>query len=217
MLQFFLSETFSKDLSMHLYDGVEPIFDRHARAMQWYAHRVTAKRRKCVIVTEVQSRYTLVFCGLTKRDFERFPELFRKRLLCEVASVCQLDKEAQDKLTPLVVAQAEQQIYQSGSISEIVDHIDDVVRQLDDWVGEHGRLPVDDSECFDFGLSVNQTRRSRDDESTDFEPLERFRRFWSGLSSFMKFAAHRRQGIASRSVPNNILPFDRDRKEDQSR
>ena len=215
MLQFYLSKDFSKDMSMHLSDGAEPIVDQHYRAMQWYAHRVTVKRRKCIIVMELQSRYAMVFCGLTKRDFGRFPELFRQRLLCEVASICQLSEEAQDKLTSLVIAQADQQIYQAGSTPSMQAHIDDVAWQLIDWVKEFGRLPADDSECFEVGVLVNQTRRTCEENTGDFEPLERFRRFWSSLSGFMKFAARRRESVESRSIPDNLLSFDRDRKEDK--
>ncbi|MDA1302312.1 MAG: hypothetical protein O2868_19840 [Proteobacteria bacterium] len=49
-------------------------------AMQWYAHRVYVLRCKCVVAMEAQSRYAMIFTGLTKPDFEMFPELFLERL-----------------------------------------------------------------------------------------------------------------------------------------
>ena len=193
---------------MHLLEGVEPIVDQHLRAMQWYAHRVTVKRRKCVIVMELQSRYALVFCGLTQRDFEQFPETFRTRLICEVASICQLGDDAQKELTPLVVAQAEQQVFQTGSDSDIQVHIQNVAWSLNEWADEHGQLPTGDGECFDFDVFINQQLRTRREDEPPFEPMERFRRFWSTMSGLMKLGEGRRRLATERSVPNNVLPFN---------
>lgn len=214
MLQFYLSKDFSKDMSMHLSEGAEPIVDQHARAMQWYAHRITVKRRKCVIVMELQSRYAMVFCGLTKRDFENFPELFRKRFLCEVASICQFGDDAQSKLTPLVEAQSDQQIFQTGFNRSVQAHINDVAWHLDNWAHEHDRLPADDSECFDIGVFVNQLLRKCSGDKDYFEPLERYRRFWTSLSGLLKLTEGRRSQLAQRAVPDNILPFNRGNSED---
>ena len=196
-------------MSMHLSNGAEPIVDQHLRAMQWYAHRVTVQRRKCVIVMELQSRYSMVFCGLTKRDFENFPELFRERLPCEVASICQLNEEAQDKLTPMVIAQAEQQVFQTGSNRSVQAHINDVAWHLDRWAYDMGRLPEDDSECFDFGVFANQLLRKRGGDKDYFEPMEQFRRFWSTMTGLMKLTEGRRSTIVQRPIPDNILPFNR--------
>ncbi|MBL4585425.1 MAG: hypothetical protein JKX83_12525 [Pseudomonadales bacterium] len=209
MLQFYISEAFANDMSTHLFDGVEPIVEQHTRAMQWYAHRITIKRRKCIVVMELQSRYAMIFCGLTKPDFNNFPALFRKRILCEVASICQLDKDAQAKLTPLVLAQAQQQLYQKGSDSSVQTDIDEVIECLHEWIAGQGRLPVDDSECFDAGIFINQLKREHGNETAAFEPLEQFRRFWSTLSGLMHLAEGRRKAVQQRAIPDNILPFNR--------
>ncbi|HRH78950.1 MAG TPA: hypothetical protein PK129_16510, partial [Cellvibrionaceae bacterium] len=65
MIQFYLSKDAAADLK-HL---VEPPSPENYQAMQWYVHRVTIARRKCIIAMEKQSRYAITFCGLTKKEF----------------------------------------------------------------------------------------------------------------------------------------------------
>src|SRR5512139_3051011 len=96
-MQIHLSKALATDLKSHL---IEAPTDLHA--MQWYGHRVTVLRRKCVILMESRSRYAMVFTGLTKPDFARFPERVRERLWREALSICQLEDEQSARLAALV-------------------------------------------------------------------------------------------------------------------
>jgi len=89
-------------MKMHL----EPPLEVSRGAMQWYGHSVTIMRRKCVLIMESQSRYCMIFTGMTKPDFEGFPERFIDRMWREVVSICQLDDDQSEMLAELVLAVA---------------------------------------------------------------------------------------------------------------
>src|SRR3972149_4411746 len=102
MVQIYMSKTLAADLAGHLTEA-----PRNPGAMQWYAHRVHVLRHKCVIVMEAESRYAIVFTGLTKPDFQRFPDLFRDRLIREALSICQLHDDQSAKLDALAMVVTE--------------------------------------------------------------------------------------------------------------
>jgi len=177
MIQFHLSKALSSDLAMHLQEreGIEK------RAMQWFGHRVFVQRRKCVIMMELQSRYSMAFCGLTKPDFKRFPELFEDRLWREVVAICQPNEANAAKLTGFAEQVAAGQIYAPGHDRSVQAHINEVAWCLDDMSWEAGRLPADPGEEFAFGVHMNEGPRSHKGQKRYFVPLEVFRDSWMGM------------------------------------
>lgn len=161
--------------------------------MQWYAHRVYVLCRKCVIAMEAQSRYAMVFSGLTKPDFEKFPELFLDRLMREALSICQLADEQSEHLAALIMLLGEP--IQPGSDRSVQAHINDVIRELDWMAHDIGYLPKQASHEFNFGLRVNQMLRKRKGDKDYFYPLEELRGLWLGLLGH----------VASR--PDNVVPL----------
>lgn len=191
-MQIHCSKALAVDLKSHLVDA-----PTNLRAMQWYGHRVQVLRRKCVILMELQSRYAMVFTGLTKPDFQRFPELVRDRLWREALSICQLDEPRSGQLAALVDAIAQPVQIVAGSDRSVQAHINEVTWHLDYFAQEAGELPRDDGDMFAFGLRMNKTPRSRKGEKGYFYPLEVLRDFWLGL---LAHAGPR---------PDNVVPFRR--------
>lgn len=190
MIQIHTSKALAADLKAHLTE-----VPSGPGAMQWYAHRVVVLRRKCVVAMEAQSRYAMVFTGLTKPDFEKFPELFLDRLVREALSICQLDDEQSEHLVALVMLLGESIQISPGSDRSVQAHINDVARELDWMSHDIGYLPEQASHEFNFGLRVNQMLRKRKGDKDYFYPLEELRGFWLGLLG----------QVASR--PDNVVPL----------
>jgi hypothetical protein len=176
MIQFHLSKALSSDLAMHLQE-CENICKG---VMHWYGHRVFVQRRKCIIMMELQSRYCMTFCGLTKPDFKRFPKLFEDRLWREVLAICQPDESQAEKLTGFTKQVAAEQNYRPGHDRSVQSHINEVAWCLDDVSWEAGRLPADSVEEFAFGVHMNETPRRYKGRKGCFIPIEVFREIWTG-------------------------------------
>ena len=150
-------------------------------AMQWHGHRVLVRRRKCIIMMELQSRYCMVFCGLTKPDFKRFPELFEDRLWREVLAICRQNEQPGKKLAVMAKRVAAEQIYQPRHHRSVQGHIDNIAFYLDDTAWQADRLPANPEEEFAFGLQMNQSPSRRKDQKGYICPAEVFRDIWMGM------------------------------------
>jgi hypothetical protein len=202
MLQFYLSQTLAVDMQKHLAEPVAAI----PGAMQWYGHRVMLLRRKCVLMMELQSRYCMVFAGLTKPDFENFPDLFVERLWREVVSICQLDDEQSARLASLALLVGERQRYQAGSNRSVQAHLRQAATDLDYMVNyQVGRLPDAIEEQFGCGVKINQSLRKYGDDKDWFVPLEEFRDFWLNMLEFEEEMRAKKE----RELPDNVVPFRR--------
>jgi len=215
MLQFHLSKVLAKDMAMHI-QGSATTNTAAAQpgALQWYAHRVTVNRRKCVLLMEPQSRYCMVFCGLTKPDFADFPSLFRDRLWREVLSICKLDDKQSDELRALVHLLSEAAVFAPGHDRSVQAHINDVSWHLEDQANASNSLPLEPHEAFAFGSFANGLIRKRKGEKDYFHPREVFRDFWLGLLQELNADDGVGPVLASlqsdeRPIPDNVLPFRR--------
>jgi hypothetical protein len=182
MLQIHLSQSLAKEFESHLQDVTEP----EPTALQWYAHKAIVQRRKCVVLMEYQSRYAMVFCGLTKREFDQFPELLQERIWREVNIICQLNESLSDDdfsiLSDLTLDLTSKQYYQRGSDRSVMTHISQVIEDLRVSVEEGGfELPVNSNEAIHFGLGVNDMYRKRKNDKDYFVPLDIYTGFWLGL------------------------------------
>lgn len=77
-MHFHLSANAAQDLKVKSFASTSE--ESTPPAQHWYVHRVTMQRRKQVIAMEAQSRYALVFCGVTKPFFENFTTIFSDTL-----------------------------------------------------------------------------------------------------------------------------------------
>lgn len=182
MIQFYLSKAAAQDLN-HL---VEPAMPINYQAMQWYVHRVTVARRKCIVAMELQSRYALVFCGLTKKEFADFPQLFTYWFSLHTLA-CMADKVGDDELMEQHVLEvaaglAAGQTYQVGSDRSVNAHIRQVVDLLRHQVEEGGYpLPVEQRDAAMFHMRANDTLYHIGKNGAWFRPVAEFSQFWLGL------------------------------------
>ena len=87
-MHFYASSIFAKDAGL---TELTPQPELNATPGQhWFVHRVILERRKCLLAMEEQTRFVLLFCGLTKPDFAQFPALFADRLWRTVVAVCEV-------------------------------------------------------------------------------------------------------------------------------
>ncbi|RYZ89017.1 MAG: hypothetical protein EOO68_25835, partial [Moraxellaceae bacterium] len=138
MIQFYLSKDAAGDFK-HLVEAKVP---ENYQAMQWYLHRVTIARRKCIIAMEKHSRYVITFCGLTKKDFADFPQLFSYWFsLHALASVVEHhgeDDVLEQRVLELAEVIADGQTYQQGFDRSVTAHISQVVDLLRLYVEQRG-------------------------------------------------------------------------------
>lgn len=206
MIQFHLSKTLSKDLAMHLGQAQAA----NASAMQWYAHRVTVLRRKCIIAMEWQSRYCMVFCGLTKNAFSQFPEIFADRLWREAVSLCQLDEHGSEKLVALVDMLSAEQHFQTGSDRSVQAHINDVAWHLKNMAEQIGHLPESPEDAFGFGVQMNDWLRKCKSDKDYFKPIEVFQDFWLGMLEHLALEQRGRDDSdRDRPISDNVILFHR--------
>lgn len=182
MIQFHLTKSLAKELEL----SAQPSAQANPGAIQWYAHLVTIARRKCIIAMELHSRYAMVFCGLTKKDFKRFPDYFHDRLWREVCVIAQIDGEMsrhdEDLLSELALTVSSEQEYLVGSNRSVLSHINQVKEHLEVLVYDEGyALPIDDDDALRFGLIANDMLRKHKGLKDYFIPVTEFKDFWLGL------------------------------------
>jgi len=186
MIQFHLSRTLVRDMAIHVRDDIDYMHytTPASGAMDWYAHRVIIAGTHCVIAMEKESRYVMVFCGLTQMGYEHFPDTFQDRLWKEVLLVC---NEASDEklasLSDLVLDESVEQFYQSGHDASVTAHINQVAQSLEAIVGYDGMpLPTNTDAAIEFGVHQNEMLRKCRGDKDYFTPVEVFRTFWLGLA-----------------------------------
>jgi len=191
MIQFYLSKDLAKDLASLPIEKTPPQGEPDTGAVIWYAHRVTIMRRKCIIAMEYQSRYTMVFCGLTKPDFNNFSQLFSQRLLQEACVITQLHKplpQAEEQLLcELANEVSMQQSFACHSDRSVQSHINQVKDHLEDLVLRGGYpLPESNVDAMQFGLLANDMLRKTKNDKDYFVPLEVYGDFWLGMIRHVK-------------------------------
>lgn len=216
MIQFYLSKDAAADLK-HL---VEPPSPENYQAMQWYVHRVTIARRKCIIAMEKQSRYAITFCGLTKKEFADFPQLFSYWFsLHGLASVVEQygqDDVLEQRVLELAQVIADGQTYQQGFDRSVMAHINQVVDLLRFFVEvRRYPLPVEPREAAIFATEANEQMRKIAQSEDYFLPALEFRGFWMGLLN-LKIPAQASFNAAKNNEPNytdNVIRVDFGKKQ----
>ncbi|MFO1370395.1 MAG: hypothetical protein U1F46_15495 [Marinagarivorans sp.] len=215
MIQFYLSKDAAADLK-HLVESPSP---ENYQAMQWYVHRVTIARRKCMIAMEKQSRYAITFCGLTKKEFADFPQLFSYWFsLHGLASVVEQygqDDVLEQRVLELAQVIADGQTYQQGFDRSVMAHINQVVDLLRFFVEERGYpLPVEPREAAIFASEANEQLKNVKSQDY-FVPAREFRGFWMGLLN-LKIPAQASFKPAKNNEPNytdNVIRVDFGKKQ----
>lgn len=99
----------------------------------WHANLLRIERRKCVIVTNDQTLYTLFIPALKKPEFERFGEIFGqhlfKNLCCEGFAQHQIERVLADNQEITIAKTNNRSVL--GSMNDVAYQIEHRVRTLD--------------------------------------------------------------------------------------
>ena len=151
-----------------------------ASAQHWYVHRVIVQRRKQVIVMEAQSRYALVFCGVTKPFFDDFTDIFADTLWRHIVSLCEVPAPQWERVKAMTTAMCATPCYHKGLNKSLQAHIKDAAVQME-WRMEFGELPpviTDPGQLFELSFFINRTPRTRHGEKQCIFPYKEFQRQW---------------------------------------
>ena len=198
MLQFHLSKPACKLLKRHL--SVKPQGPM-AGAMQWYLHSLVIQGKDCLIAMEEDSRYAMIFAGLSEQDLEFFPDKFQDRLWRESCEI--IGGEDTTTISNVILNTSVEQLFQKGHNRSVSAHINDVAWQLESIAMDVGRLPEGRDECFAVGVSTNEMLRKRKTDKDYFRPFERFR---SKLESLVQLEAHQA------ALPDNVVSLEAERR-----
>ncbi len=189
MIQLYLSRDLAKDLaSLPIEQAPKEVSEG---AIIWYAHRVTIMRRKCIIAMEYQSRYAMVFCGLTQPDFKNFSQLFSQRLLQEACVITQLGEHLPEADVQLLCELANEvsmeQNFACHNDRSVQSHINQIKDHLEDLVLRGGYpLPESPDDAMRFGLIANDMLRKTKNHKDYFVPLKVYTGFWLGMIRHVK-------------------------------
>ena len=149
----------------------------NGNAWNWFAHRVTLMRKKCVIVMEEASRYALIFTGLKKNDFAGFDQVLRSRIIAEASWLCDLPHPGpNEQLIAAVARQCSSTVWSQGLDRSVQAHIRQVADEMEYFVKyRFERLPESAEEEYALGRPLNDTLRKRGGEKDYFYPQKRWR------------------------------------------
>ncbi len=203
MIKINLTKTFAKDLNLEEIEDIDvPV------SMTWYAHRITIARRKCIIVMEENTRYVMIFCGMTKLEFKDFPRIFFERLVVEATMiVADFDKKKSQAFFEFLEKICAKQVFQVAINRSVQSHINQVSQDLKmdvEWKGNE--LPVDVEGAISFGLLMNQLLRKRKGDKDYFVPLESFQLLCMNL--WLKELESIYGPLPKESETNNVIEVD---------
>lgn len=172
MIQFYVSKGLAKVLGPHLKPAknMEP-------TLLWRAEVAQIGTDTCVVAQEVYSNYVMVFCGLGKDEFRRFPDIFRERFWREATALClQGTSFDQGSLIHHLSALGEEQYYQLDPLPQEEGRITQVTEKLERLFLHDGEpLPIDGKSAFRFGIEVNGSKAKRAEASGKPSAMEAFR------------------------------------------
>jgi len=172
MIQFYASKGLAKVLGPHLKPAkvLEP-------SLLWRADVAQIGADTCVVAQEVYSNYVMVFCGLGRDEFRRFPEIFRERFWREATALClQGTNFEQSSLIYYLSALCEEQHYQLDPLPQEEGRITQVTEKLERQFLHDGKpLPIDGKSAFRFGIDVNGNKRQREGQDGKPSAMELFR------------------------------------------
>ena len=121
-----------KELKQDSFDNVEPL---KSIAGGWHANLLRIERRKCALVTNDKTLYTIFIPGLKKADFNDFGEVFRqhlfKNLLYEGLAQAKIEAVL-DELVTILFARTNNR--------SVLGSMNDQKFQLEFFIASHGGL-----------------------------------------------------------------------------
>lgn len=115
----------------------EPV-EKQSRASfinDWHANLIRIDRRKCVLLTNDSSLYTIVIPGLRKRDFENFAELVAHSLFKNF-----LAEGLDQKSLELILSEVKEIKYTKTSSRTVLGSMNDLAYHVRYWIEISGGL-----------------------------------------------------------------------------
>lgn len=155
MIQIDVSRALAKPLARY----VKPV-QQNLPNMIWRADIALIGSESCIVAQEQYTQYLMVLCGLSRVQFQAFPELFRTRFCSEMLAICRQANLYDDKtLAAELSTLYDDQYYQldpepieEGPITRAIEKLE---RQ---FLYDHKPLPVDGRSAFEFSFVLNRRR-----------------------------------------------------------
>ena len=142
----------------------------------WFVHRVNLERRKCVLAMEEQTRFVMLFCGLTKPDFAQFPTLFADRLWRTIVAVCAVPDAQFGLVRERIFSLCMNPVWHKFQDRSVQSHIRQAAFELKCYMHRDG-FPTSITDEFAYSLKLNETPRTRHGGQCMW-PLEEFQKVW---------------------------------------
>ncbi len=173
-MYFHASSIFAKDAGLtelSLQPESTPTDDQH-----WFVHRVNLERRKCVLAMEEQTRFVMLFCGLTKPDFAQFPTIFADRLWRTIVAVCEVPDVQFGLVRERIFSLCMNPVWHKFQDRSVQSHIRQAAFELK-WLMHRDGFPASITDEFAYSLKLNETPRTRHGGQYMW-PLEEFQKKW---------------------------------------
>lgn len=186
-MHFHASSIFAKDAGLTEL-SVQPD-PSTAVGQHWFVHMVTLERRKCVLAMEEQTRFVMLFCGLTKPDFVQFPILFADRLWRTIVAVCEVPDAQFGLVRERTFAMCMNPAWHKFQDRSVQSHIRQVAFELK-WLMHRDGFSTSITDEFAYSLKLNETPRTRHGGQCLW-PLEEFQKVWGDSYKGFQSGAHR--------------------------
>ena len=141
-------------------DGQPP---RHVE--QWLVHGLRIRRKTCVLVMDIDTRYAMLFSDLRRGDPEGFLNAFATRLMNEMALAASEIGMLADFEAMLTAFLGRHERFQFVKRSErsTLAHLTQAAWVVEDYAADVGHLPQTHEECAAIDAHINETpRRAKD-------------------------------------------------------
>ena len=137
-------------------DGQPP---RHIE--QWLVHCLRLRRKTCVLVMDIDTRYAMVFVGLRRGDPEGFLNAFATRLMNEMALAADeigMLADFEMALTAFLERHARFSFVKRSERSTLA-HLTQAAWDVELYAEDAGHLPESHEECAAIDARINDTPR----------------------------------------------------------
>ncbi|CAG8999503.1 MAG: hypothetical protein CENE_01477 [Candidatus Celerinatantimonas neptuna] len=125
---------------------------------QWSGHSCRVLEHDCLLLLEHQSHYMMLFVDLNMSDYEAFQQVWQRRLVAEALTIADLDPVDGCDLQVELLGRSEHLLVTDGKPLAKMVALSEVEYGLSVLAKQYGRLPVDESEEFRWGVVLNQAR-----------------------------------------------------------
>jgi hypothetical protein len=142
---------------------------------QWQVHAIKADRKNCLVVMDIETRYSITLANLTKGDAEGFVKNFIDRLLTNMLRQGkELGIMQEQDFAPMLKEFTDQhpgfRFFQRSDRS-VQSHINDVVWHFRNQIEDYG-FPTSQSEAAIFDRFANELLRKTKGSNDYFTPSE---------------------------------------------